>query len=58
MKMLNIYLLTNINPNYLQSVEFDLDKIIVDSNLESIILKSDILIVAVPVAFIHKHFRI
>ncbi len=44
------------NPNYLQSVEFDLDKIIVDSNLESIILKSDILIVAVPAAFIHKTF--
>lgn len=45
------------NPNYLQSVEFDLNKIHVSSNLEEIISKADVLIVATPSAFLVKLFE-
>ena len=45
------------NPNYLQSVEFDLDKINVSSDLESIIGNSDVIIIATPSAFLVKIFE-
>lgn len=45
------------NPNYLQSVEFDLNKITVSSNLEEIIRPTDIVIIAAPSAFLVKIFE-
>lgn len=45
------------NPNYLQSVEFDLNKITVSSNLEEIIRPADIVIIASPSAFLVKIFE-
>jgi glycerol-3-phosphate dehydrogenase (NAD(P)+) len=44
------------NPNYLQSVEFDTNKIIVSSDLEDVIKQADIVIVATPSAFLYKIF--
>lgn len=44
------------NPHYLQSIEFDLDKITVSSNLEEIISKADVVIIATPSAFLVKIF--
>jgi glycerol-3-phosphate dehydrogenase (NAD(P)+) len=44
------------NPNYLQSVEFDLAKINVTSQLSSVISNSDILIIATPSAFLSSVF--
>jgi len=47
------------NPNYLQSVEFDLNKINVSTDLEEIIRPADIVIIATPSAFlvsIFEHF--
>ena len=45
------------NPNYLQSVEFDLDKINVSTNLVETIKSSDIVIIATPSAFLVKLFE-
>lgn len=45
------------NPTYLQSVEFDLSKINVSTDLESIISSSEILIIATPSAFLVKLFE-
>ena len=45
------------NPNYLQSVEFNLDKINVSSDLEAIIRPADIVIIASPSAFLVKIFE-
>jgi glycerol-3-phosphate dehydrogenase (NAD(P)+) len=45
------------NPNYLQSVEFDLEKINVSSDLQAIIGGSDIIIIATPSAFLVKIFE-
>ena len=45
------------NPNYLQSVEFDRDKINVSTDLKEIINQSEILILAVPSAFVYKVFE-
>ena len=45
------------NPNYLQSVEFNLDKIKVSSNLKEIIAPADIIIIASPSAFLVKIFE-
>ena len=39
------------NPKYLQSVEFDLDKINVSTDLQETIRISDIVIIATPSAF-------
>ena len=44
------------NPNYLQSVEFNREKINVSSDLEEIIKQSEILVVAVPSAFVYETF--
>lgn len=45
------------NPNYLQSVEFDLNKINVSSDLIEIIQPADIVIIASPSAFLVKTFE-
>lgn len=45
------------NPNYLQSVEFDLNKINVSTNLIEIIKPADIVIIATPSAFLVKLFQ-
>ena len=45
------------NPNYLQSVEFDLNKINVSTDLEEIIRPADIVIIANPSAFLTKIFE-
>lgn len=45
------------NPNYLQSVEFDLNKINVSTDLEEIIRPADIVIIASPSAFLTKIFE-
>jgi glycerol-3-phosphate dehydrogenase (NAD(P)+) len=45
------------NPNYLQSVEFNLEKINVSSDLEAIIRPADIVIIASPSAFLVKIFE-
>jgi len=44
------------NPNYLQSVEFDLAKINVTNQLSTVIANSDILIIATPSAFLSAVF--
>ena len=45
------------NPNYLQSVEFDLNKINVSTDLVEIITPADIVIIATPSAFLVKLFE-
>lgn len=45
------------NPNYLQSVEFDLNKINVSTDLKEIIEPADIVIIATPSAFLVKIFE-
>jgi len=42
------------NPNYISSVEFEAKKINVSSDLKEVILKSDMLIMAVPSAFLKE----
>ena len=45
------------NPNYLRSVEFDLSKINISSDLKEIIGPSDIVIIATPSAFLVSIFK-
>ena len=45
------------NPNYLLSVEFDLNKINVSTDLVEIIAPADIVIIATPSAFLVKLFE-
>ncbi len=45
------------NPNYLQSVEFDLNRINVSTDLEEIIAPADLVIIATPSAFLVKIFE-
>lgn len=45
------------NPKYLQSVEFDLSKINVSTDLLEVIEPSDILIIATPSAYLHDVFH-
>ncbi|MDX2360608.1 MAG: NAD(P)H-dependent glycerol-3-phosphate dehydrogenase [Crocinitomicaceae bacterium] len=45
------------NPNYLQSVEFDLSKINVSTDLVEMIRPADIIIIATPSAFLVKLFE-
>ncbi|MDC1211986.1 NAD(P)H-dependent glycerol-3-phosphate dehydrogenase [bacterium] len=44
------------NDRYLQSVEFDLSRIHPSSDLKQVIEKSDVLVIAVPSAFVFKTF--
>lgn len=41
------------NPNYLRAVEFDVSRIFISSDVVEVIERSDVLIVAVPSAFVH-----
>ena len=45
------------NPNYLQSVEFDVNKINISSDLKAILVPSDIIIIATPSAFLVSIFK-
>lgn len=45
------------NPNYLQSVEFDLNKINVSTDLKEMIEPAEIVIIATPSAFLTKMFE-
>ncbi len=45
------------NPRYLQSVEFDLSKINVTTDIEEVIKNSSIVIIATPSAFLNKLFE-
>jgi len=42
------------NPRYLQSVQFDLDKVHVSTDLEQTILNANYVILATPAAFLHQ----
>ncbi len=42
----------NHNPNYLRAVEFDVDKLFLSSDVREVVEKSDVLIVAIPSAFV------
>lgn len=42
------------NPKYLQSVEFDREKLTVSTDIHEIIRQSNILVIAVPSAFLHS----
>lgn len=42
------------NPKYLQSVEFDREKLTVSTDIHEIIQQSNILVIAVPSAFLHS----
>lgn len=44
------------NPKYLQSVEFDLSRVHPDSDLTKVIESSDVLIMAIPSAFVYNTF--
>ena len=42
------------NPNYLSSVEFDIKKLAVSSDLKDVVSKSDVIIMAIPSAFLKE----
>lgn len=42
------------NPNYIQSIEFDTEKLTLTSDMQSLIDDCDILIFAIPSAFLHE----
>jgi glycerol-3-phosphate dehydrogenase (NAD(P)+) len=44
------------NPKYLQSVEFNLDKLVVSTDLNHVIATADIVIIATPSAFLSEAF--
>jgi len=45
------------NPNYLQSASFDTSNIELSSNLTELIMRADIIIIAIPSAFINETFK-
>jgi len=45
------------NPKYLRAVEFDVDRINITSNVQEVVENSDVLIVAVPSAFVHASLQ-
>ncbi|NEN24784.1 NAD(P)H-dependent glycerol-3-phosphate dehydrogenase [Cryomorpha ignava] len=45
------------NPKYLRAVEFDVDRINITSNVQEVVENSDVLIVAVPSAFVHASLK-
>jgi glycerol-3-phosphate dehydrogenase (NAD(P)+) len=42
------------NPNYIQSIEFDRDKLVVTEDLQLVVDACDYLVVAIPSAFVHE----
>ena len=47
----------NHNPNYLRAVQFDTDKLHLSTDIKDIFKRSDVLIVAIPSAFVHDSMR-
>lgn len=45
------------NPNYIQSIEFDLDKVKVSTKMQKVIDESDIIVIAIPSAFLDATFK-
>lgn len=45
------------NPHYIQSIQFDLDKILLSDDLADTIRKCDYLVIAIPSAFLHDSFK-
>ena len=45
------------NPNYLRAVQFDVDRITLSTNLLEVVRASDVLIVAIPSAFLHNSLK-
>ncbi len=45
------------NPKYLQSVAFDLNKLYLSNNIEKVISNGDLIIVAIPAAFIDESLK-
>ncbi len=45
------------NPNYLTSVEFETSKLVLNPNLKEVIAKADVLIMAVPSAFLKEALK-
>ncbi|MBL7941188.1 MAG: NAD(P)-binding domain-containing protein [Flavobacteriales bacterium] len=45
------------NPNYIQSIEFNVSKLRLTGDLQEVIDKCDILVVAIPSAFLHETFK-
>ena len=45
------------NPKYLQSASFEMNHIELSSDLKALIAKADVLIVAIPSAFIHDTLK-
>ena len=44
------------NPNYIQSIEFDKEKLRVTANMQDVVDACDVLVVAIPSAFVHTSF--
>jgi glycerol-3-phosphate dehydrogenase (NAD(P)+) len=44
------------NPHYIQSIEFDRDRLVVTNDLQAVVDACDILVVAIPSAFVHETF--
>lgn len=45
------------NPKYLRAVEFDVDRMNITANVQEVVDNSDVLIVAVPSAFVHASLQ-
>ncbi len=45
------------NPSYLSSVEFNMSKLVVSSNIKKLVAESDVLIMAIPSAFINDSLK-
>jgi glycerol-3-phosphate dehydrogenase (NAD(P)+) len=44
------------NPNYIQSIEFDPNKLVLTSDLQEVVSNCDYIVVAIPSAFLHETF--
>ncbi len=45
------------NPNYLRAVEFNVDKLSISADIHEVIAQCEVLIVAIPSAFVHATFQ-
>lgn len=44
------------NPHYIQSIEFDTDRLVVTNDLQAVVDACDYIVVAIPSAFVHETF--
>lgn len=44
------------NPHYIQSIEFDTDRLVVTNDLQTVVDACDYIVVAIPSAFVHETF--